>query len=102
MAFGGAWVAGYAGWSLPLGACIAGMLLAETNLRHQLAADILPFRDVFNALFFVSLGMLFDPAVAAMHPYFFTTAIVATLALKALISGAGIVIARWPVLLAVQ
>lgn len=102
MAFGGAWVADAAGWSLPLGACIAGLLLAGTDLRHQLAAEILPFRDVFNALFFVSLGMLFDPAVALAHALPLAVAIVATLVIKTSLCALGVIAARWPLLIAFQ
>lgn len=46
------------GLSLALGAFIAGMVLAESDYNHQVAADILPFRDVFNSIFFVSIGLL--------------------------------------------
>ncbi|MDK1022345.1 MAG: cation:proton antiporter [Candidatus Hydrogenedentes bacterium] len=102
MAFGGAWVAGEARFSLPLGACIAGLLLAGTDLRHQLAASILPFRDVFNALFFVSLGMLFDPAVAQAHALPIMVAILATLLIKVLLCAMGVAAARWPLLISFQ
>ncbi len=102
MAFGGAWVAGAAGWSLPLGACIAGLLLAGTDLRHQLAAEILPFRDVFNALFFVSLGMLFDPAVALAYALPLSAAIVATVVIKVSLCAIGVVAARWPLIISLQ
>jgi CPA2 family monovalent cation:H+ antiporter-2 len=46
------------GLSLALGAFIAGMVLSESEYNHQIIADSLPFRDVFNSLFFVSIGML--------------------------------------------
>jgi CPA2 family monovalent cation:H+ antiporter-2 len=46
------------GLSLALGAFIAGMVLADSDYTHQVTADILPFRDVFNSIFFVSIGML--------------------------------------------
>jgi CPA2 family monovalent cation:H+ antiporter-2 len=46
------------GLSLALGAFIAGMVLADSDYTHQATADILPFRDVFNSIFFVSIGML--------------------------------------------
>jgi CPA2 family monovalent cation:H+ antiporter-2 len=46
------------GLSLALGAFIAGMVLADSEFSHQVTADILPFRDVFNSIFFVSIGML--------------------------------------------
>jgi monovalent cation:H+ antiporter-2, CPA2 family len=46
------------GLSLALGAFIAGMVLAESDYNHQITADILPFRDIFNSIFFVSIGLL--------------------------------------------
>lgn len=46
------------GLSLALGAFIAGMVLSESDYSHQVTADILPFRDVFNSIFFVSIGLL--------------------------------------------
>lgn len=52
------WVTSHFGLSLALGAFIAGMVLADSDYTHQAAAEILPFRDVFNSLFFVSIGML--------------------------------------------
>lgn len=55
---GMSWVTSHFGLSLALGAFIAGMVLADTEYSHQTTAEILPFRDVFNSLFFVSIGML--------------------------------------------
>ncbi len=52
-----AWLTDLAGLSLALGAFVAGMLIAETEFRHQVEADIKPFRDVFLGLFFVTVGM---------------------------------------------
>jgi monovalent cation:proton antiporter-2 (CPA2) family protein len=49
-----------AGMSMALGAFIAGMLLAESNFRHELEADIEPFRGLLLGLFFMSVGMLID------------------------------------------
>ncbi len=49
------------GVSLALGAFFAGMVLAESELSHRAAEETLPFRDAFAVLFFVSVGMLFDP-----------------------------------------
>ncbi len=51
------------GLSLALGAFIAGMMLSETEFKHQVEADIRPFRDVLLGLFFVTIGMLLDVAV---------------------------------------
>lgn len=49
------------GLSLALGAFIAGIIVAESSLAHQAASEIIPFRDLFAVLFFVSVGMLLDP-----------------------------------------
>ncbi len=50
-------LAQWAGLSMPFGAFLAGMLLAETTYRHQVAADILPFRSLLLGLFFMTVGM---------------------------------------------
>ena len=50
------------GVSLALGAFLAGMVVSESPLSHQVGADVLPFREAFSVLFFVSVGMLVDPA----------------------------------------
>jgi hypothetical protein len=51
------------GVSLALGAFFAGMILAESELSHRAAEESLPLRDAFAVLFFVAVGMLFDPSV---------------------------------------
>jgi CPA2 family monovalent cation:H+ antiporter-2 len=56
------------GVSIALGAFFAGMLLNESELSHKAAADSLPMRDAFAVLFFVSVGMLFDPAILLEKP----------------------------------
>jgi CPA2 family monovalent cation:H+ antiporter-2 len=58
VSLGLSWVTSHFGLSLALGAFIAGMVLADSDYSHQITADILPFRDVFNSLFFVSIGLL--------------------------------------------
>ena len=55
-----AWLTGIAGLSLALGAFLAGMLISETEYRHQVEDDIKPFRDILLGLFFVTIGMLLD------------------------------------------
>ncbi len=55
-----AWLTELAGLSLTLGAFLAGMLIAETEFRHQVESDIRPFRDVLLGLFFITIGMLLD------------------------------------------
>lgn len=58
-----AWATNALGLSLAFGAFLAGMTLGDTEFRHQVEATIRPFRDVLLGLFFVSVGMLFDPTV---------------------------------------
>ncbi|MGH8108820.1 MAG: YbaL family putative K(+) efflux transporter [Arenimonas sp.] len=57
------------GVSFALGAFFAGMLLNESELSHKAAADTLPMRDAFAVLFFVSVGMLFNPSVIIEKPF---------------------------------
>jgi CPA2 family monovalent cation:H+ antiporter-2 len=56
------------GVSFALGAFFAGMILAESPLSHQAANETLPLRDAFAVLFFVSVGMLFDPSILVREP----------------------------------
>src|SRR5512143_1128276 len=53
--------AAFFGVSMALGAFLAGVVVGQTEVSHQAAADALPMRDAFAVLFFVSVGMLFDP-----------------------------------------
>jgi CPA2 family monovalent cation:H+ antiporter-2 len=57
---GTAWATSWAGLSLALGAFVAGLVVSESEYCLQVLSDILPFRDSFNSLFFVSIGMLMD------------------------------------------
>jgi CPA2 family monovalent cation:H+ antiporter-2 len=56
------------GASMALGAFLAGMVVAQSPVSHQAAADALPMRDAFAVLFFVSVGMIFDPAYLFSEP----------------------------------
>lgn len=58
-----AWVTHALGLSMALGAFLAGMMLGESHFRHQIESDIRPFRDLLLGLFFMSVGMLIDPAL---------------------------------------
>ncbi|WP_313348252.1 YbaL family putative K(+) efflux transporter [Stenotrophomonas sp.] len=66
VAFGSAMLFGV---SFALGAFFAGMLLNESELSHKAASDSLPLRDAFAVLFFVSVGMLFNPNILVEHPW---------------------------------
>jgi CPA2 family monovalent cation:H+ antiporter-2 len=58
LCLGTAWLTSSLGLSLALGAFLAGVIISESEYSHQVVSDILPFKDVFNSLFFISIGML--------------------------------------------
>jgi CPA2 family monovalent cation:H+ antiporter-2 len=58
---GTAWLVSAAGVSLALGAFLAGLVVADSEYRHQALSDLIPFREMFASLFFVSVGMLLNP-----------------------------------------
>ncbi|MFQ5988612.1 MAG: monovalent cation:proton antiporter-2 (CPA2) family protein [Candidatus Methylomirabilales bacterium] len=65
---GTAWATSQIGLSLALGAFLAGMVIAESEYSHQVLANILPLRDSFISLFFISVGMLMDIRTLLNHP----------------------------------
>jgi len=68
LCIGTAWLTSMVGLSLALGAFLGGMVVADTEYSHRAMGDILPLRDAFVSVFFVSLGMLFDVRVVAAQP----------------------------------
>ena len=83
---GSAALAQWAGVSLALGAFIAGLMLAESELKPQIAADILPFRDALASMFFVAIGMSLQPLALIETPGPIVAATLGMLAVK-LVSG---------------
>ncbi len=77
-------------FSLALGAFIAGIIISESHYSPQVEAEIVPFRDVFNSLFFISIGMLLDLGYALSHPWQVLGIAAAVLALKAVATGAAV------------
>jgi monovalent cation:H+ antiporter-2, CPA2 family len=94
IAYGSAQVFGV---SFALGAFFAGVVLSESSFSHKAASESLPLQDAFSVLFFVSVGMLFDPAILLNRP----GAVLGVLALiivgKGLIAFAIIMLLRYPV-----
>jgi CPA2 family monovalent cation:H+ antiporter-2 len=68
LCIGTAWLTSMAGLSLALGAFLGGMVVADTEYSHRAMGDILPLRDAFVSVFFVSLGMLFDVRLVLEQP----------------------------------
>ena len=83
-----AWLTDKAGLSLALGAFVAGMLIAETEYKHQVETDIRPFHDVLLGLFFITIGMQLDGrAVLAHWPLVILLAALPVLVKFALVAG---------------
>ncbi|HEX5754846.1 MAG TPA: monovalent cation:proton antiporter-2 (CPA2) family protein, partial [Arenimonas sp.] len=82
---GNAWLMQQAGLSMGLGAFLAGVLLADSEFRHELESHIEPFKGLFLGLFFIAVGMSIDLNVVAAEPARIALAVLALLLLKALI-----------------
>jgi len=74
------------GLSLALGAFLAGLVISESKYSHQAFSDILPFREVFNFLVFVSIGMMFDARTLLAEPWLIAGCLVLLVLVKAAIT----------------
>ncbi len=74
------------GISMALGALFAGLIMAESELSQQAANETLPLRDAFAVLFFVSVGMLFDPSVLLGNPWPLIASVVIVVVLRSVLS----------------
>jgi len=83
-----AWSTAALGLSLALGAFLAGMMLAETEFRHQVEADIRPFRDILLGLFFVTVGMLINPHTIVRYWWLLLLSVALLMLFKTLLVGA--------------
>jgi CPA2 family monovalent cation:H+ antiporter-2 len=84
------------GVSFALGAFLAGMVLRESELSHRAAAESLPLRDAFSVLFFVSVGMLLDPAILLHEPLKVLTTLVIVVVAKTLVAFGVVRAFRYP------
>jgi CPA2 family monovalent cation:H+ antiporter-2 len=85
----------WAGLSLALGAFLAGLVVSESDFGHQAMADVAPFRDAFNALFFVSVGMLFDTRILLRRPATVAVALGLVLVGKAVAGALPVLLLGW-------
>lgn len=74
------------GTSIALGAFLAGMVIGKTNVRHQAAANALPLKDIFAVIFFLSIGMLFNPIAITTHFSLFIGILSVILIIKPLVA----------------
>jgi CPA2 family monovalent cation:H+ antiporter-2 len=84
------------GVSFALGAFFAGMVLRESELSHRAAQESLPLRDAFSVLFFVSVGMLFDPMVIVESPLQLLAVVAVIIFGKSLAAFALVLMLRYP------
>ena len=94
--FAVAWLTSKAGLSLALGAFLAGLILSESEYSYQALSNILPFRDVFTSIFFVSIGMLLNLGFLIQHSQLILLLAVGVLTLKAIIAGLATLLMGFP------
>ncbi|EJN03621.1 cation:proton antiporter [Phyllobacterium sp. YR531] len=94
IAFGSAEVFGV---SFALGAFFAGVVMSESNLSHRAAADSLPLQNAFSVLFFISVGMLFDPSILVREPLAVIGALLVIILGKSIIAFGIVLALRYPV-----
>jgi CPA2 family monovalent cation:H+ antiporter-2 len=93
VAIGTALIFGYFGLSVALGAFLAGVVVSESLYVSRMVDDITPLRDVFNSLFFVSLGMLVEPMVWVQRPLVSVGLVALIILGKTVLAGTAV----WPV-----
>ncbi|HEX5830645.1 MAG TPA: cation:proton antiporter [Gemmatimonadaceae bacterium] len=86
LCLGAAWAAASVGLSLALGAFIAGLVISESEYSYQALSEVLPLREIFISLFFISVGMMLDPRVIAAEPLLTLAALAIVVAAKAVVA----------------
>jgi len=99
--FSVAWLTSSIGLSLSLGAFLAGLIISESEYRHEAIGDVLPFQDVFTSFFFVSIGMLLDVNFFLAQPIFIIFIAAAILLLKIFAAGIAALVLGLPLRTAV-
>ncbi|SDH66599.1 cation:proton antiporter [Propionivibrio dicarboxylicus] len=82
--------------SFALGAFFAGMVLGESDFSHRAAEESLPLREAFSVLFFVSVGMLFDPAILVEHPLQVLAVLALIVVINPLAAALIVIVFRYP------
>jgi len=96
LCFAVAWFTQELGLSLALGAFLAGLIISASDYGHHALGNVLPFRDVFTSLFFVSIGMLLDFGFLLREPIRVAVAAGAVVLLKTLLTAATVVVLGFP------
>ncbi|MCD8213870.1 MAG: cation:proton antiporter, partial [Campylobacter sp.] len=82
---GGSELAHVFGFSYSLGAFLAGMMMAETQYKHQIEADLIPFRDILLGLFFIIIGMQINFGVVMQNIFIIAGLVIAVMIIKAIV-----------------
>lgn len=98
--FGTAAVSSYAGVSLALGAFLAGLVVSESRYSDQAMSEILPLRTIFNAVFFVSVGMLLDLGFLIRNPLLVLAAAGVVMIVKVLTTAGSVLVLGYPLRIA--
>ena len=101
MILGTAYLTYSLGLSFALGAFIAGLIFSESEYSYQIVADILPLKDTFNSIFFVSVGLLLNVNFVLEYPLYVILSALGVLVLKALIIAAIVMFLKYPARVAV-
>lgn len=91
-----AWLTSSIGLSLALGAFLAGLIISESEYSYQALSNLLPFRDLFTSIFFISIGMLVDSRVLLDNPGVVALIIVGVMVLKTIIAGGATALLGYP------
>lgn len=94
--FGTAWVASLFGISLALGAFLAGLVVSESPYSEHALSEIIPLKSLFNAIFFVSIGLLLDVSFVWRQPLLLATVVLGVLFIKLLATAAAALLLGYP------
>ncbi len=89
------------GLSFALGAFIAGLILSESDFSHQVVSEILPFKDLFNSIFFISIGLLLDIHFLLTYPFILIGIAAGIIFLKSFIVIGIVKLMRYPLRIAI-
>lgn len=94
--FAVAFLTSEAGLSLALGAFLAGLIISESEYSHQATSTILPFRELFTSLFFISVGMLLDLSYFLNNLLIVILLVISVFVVKSIIAGLAIAVLKYP------
>ncbi len=86
LCLGTGWATSQVGLSMALGAFLAGLVISESKFNHQALSELIPFRELFNFLVFVSIGMLFDVRTLLSEPWLIVAALGMAIFIKAIVA----------------